>query len=82
MIVIKDSKPQNQMFDWNPRIVFYAKILTLTFLHDSLVLFWNPLFDNIVTFVLSFDYTDWTIVDARVKKDEHLEIQTIHLDPK
>ena len=28
---------------------------------------------------LSFDYTVWTIVDARVKKDEHLEIQTILL---
>ena len=32
-------------------------------------------YGSVVTFALSFDYTYWTLADARVKKDKHLEIQ-------
>jgi hypothetical protein len=35
-----------------------------------------------VTFTLSFDYTFWTLVDARVKKDKHLEIEKKIFVPK
>ena len=35
-------------------------------------------FENIVTCCLSNTYTLWTLVDGRVKKDEHLENQKRH----
>ena len=35
-------------------------------------------FVSIVTFALSITYTYWTLADAQVKKDEHLENQKCH----
>ena len=35
--------------------------------------------DLAVTFALSITYTYWTLVDAWVKKDEHLENQKCYL---
>ena len=35
-----------------------------------------------VTFALSITYTYWTLVDARVKKDDHLENQKCYMKPK
>ena len=34
----------------------------------------------VVTFALFIAYTYWTLVDARVKKDEHLENQKCYLN--
>ena len=39
-------------------------------------------FVSIVTFALSITYTYWTLVNARVKKDERLENKKCYLDPK
>ena len=39
-------------------------------------------FVSIVTFALSITDTYWTLADAWVKKDEHLENQKCYLDPK
>ena len=36
----------------------------------------------IVTFALSITYKYWTLADARVKKDYHLENQKMLLGPK
>jgi hypothetical protein len=36
----------------------------------------------LVTFALPFIYTYWTLVDARVKKDEHFESQKYYLESK
>ena len=35
-------------------------------------------FVSIVTFALCITYTNWTLSDTRVKKDEHLESQKCH----
>ena len=45
-------------------------------IHDLAVCKKN--FVNVVTFGLSITYTYWTLADARVKKDEHLENQKCH----
>ena len=37
---------------------------------------------KIVTFALSITYTYWTLADARVKKDEHLENKKCYLNLK
>ena len=39
-------------------------------------------FVNIVTFGLSTAYTYWTLADAWVEKDEHLENQKCYLNLK
>ena len=39
-------------------------------------------FVNIVTFDLSTIYTYWTLADAPVKKDKHLENQKYYLNLK
>jgi hypothetical protein len=49
-------------------------------IHDLAVCKKN--FVNIVTFGLSITYTSWTLADARVRKDEHLEIQKCCLNLK
>ena len=65
------------MYDWNPRTYVMQK----SFIHD---LIWNPFFGGLSknAFALSFKYTYNTLTDAWMKKDKHVVIQKIYLDPK
>ena len=42
----------------------------------------KPEWPNMLTFGLPITYTYWTLADARVKKDEHLENQKCYLNLK
>ena len=53
--------------------ICYANILIQASPHDSQIWFWNPWF----AFTLSITYTYWTLVDARVKKDEIYKIKNV-----
>ena len=76
------------MIEWNKSNlwvklsrIWYAKILTQALpnlIHESIIWQFVKNFVSIVTFALCITYTYWTLVDARVKKDKHLENQKCH----
>ena len=80
------------MLEWNNSNLWvklskicYSKILIQALPHDSqnLILeFMIVQFVSIVIFALAIIYTYWTLVNARVKEDKHLEDQECYLDPK
>ena len=61
--------------------IWNAKILTQalpTLIHESKILQFVKNFVSIVFFVFCITYTYWTLVDAWMKKDKHLENQKCH----
>ena len=76
------------MIEWNNSNLWvklsricYAKILTQALpnlIHESIIWQFVKNFVSIVTFALCITHTWWTLADARVKRDKHLENRKCH----